>query len=82
MSFSKPVSLNQKGVKEVYKSAYRCKILWESILPEEINRWLDVYQNATGCSKELIISSLIPLTASVCGPNTMVKNNKGHSQHL
>ena len=80
MSCSKPVRLNKDDVKKVYKTAYRNKIPWDKVLPEEFNRWMDIFKNATNCSKELVMSCLIPLTASLCGPNTKVSNKKGSFQ--
>ena len=74
MSLSKPVG---RDVIKIYKSAFRNKIPWNDIAPPDINEFLSMYQNATGCSKELVISCLLPLVATLCGPDSDISNNRG-----
>ena len=72
MSLSKSYHLSKNDIFKTYKQAYNATIPWEDILPPDFVRWLTIFEKATNCSKTLTMSCLIPLTSSMCGPDTKI----------
>ena len=54
---------------EVY--AYRLGIQWRNI-PKQSFEWMEDFQGATNCSHSLLISALMAMTRTLCGPSTSV----------
>ena len=56
----------------LYKKAYRIRCNWEEILHPSLNTYLQLCKVTYNCPPELAMGALLPFTAVVCGPNTMV----------
>ena len=75
MSNSK--ELNPSDVLKTYKTGYRIKFPWEEILSEDFGRWMGIFDKATNCSQPMVMSALLPIIATLCGPNTVIQNSRG-----
>ena len=66
---SKPI--NEKDVFETYRSSYRVRFDWSARMKDKFRQWLSTFESSTNCPKTLVISSLLSMTGSLCGPGIM-----------
>lgn len=64
--------IKNKDLKRVYRQAYKQTFNWQQILPDDIYTFMDHFDKAKGCPLTLMMGALVPLTASVCGPDTRI----------
>ncbi|CAG2253452.1 RAD54 [Mytilus edulis] len=61
-----------EDILSLYKSAYNTKIPWKEVFEEETENYFSIFEKATNCSRSLVLSSVLSLTSTLCGPNTKV----------
>ena len=67
--------INASDIFEVYRSSYKIQCNWNECFDEDVMDWINIYEKAHNCSKDLILPSLIAMTAAFCGPKTRVLGN-------
>ena len=77
---SKPI--NKNDVFETYRSSYRVRFDWSATMKDNLRQWLSTFESSTNCPKTLVMSSLLSMTGSLCGPGTTVCSNGTFSTTL
>ena len=70
-------SYDESDVMSIYKKTFNTKIPFRLVLDDEFNGWMELFENATNCSKVLVLPSIVGLTSTMCGPNSMVSTRSG-----
>ena len=68
---------SETDIHKLYKKSYRFQLNWVEIFEEECIDFLNMFERATNSPKTLTISALLPLVATICGPDTHVESLQG-----
>lgn len=68
---------DESDVLNLYKKSFNIKVPFNAVLDKEFCDWLELFEKATNCSKCLVLSRIISLTAVLCGPKTEVCTRAG-----
>ena len=68
---------SETDIHKLYKKSYRVPLNWVEIFEEECIDFLNMFERATNSPKTLTISALLPLVATICGPDTHVESLQG-----
>ena len=74
--------IDDKDIFQTYRASYKVKFPWNTILDDDISTWLSSFENGTNCPRNLVISALVSLTSTICGPKTFVTSNESFRQSL
>ena len=70
---SGPKRFKQLCINTLYRNGYANKFGWEEILPRDMARYFSLYRVAYNCPTTVSMGSIIPLCATMFGPDTLME---------
>ena len=70
---NKQIKFKNCDVFKIYQAAYNIEVPWNDILPSSTSNFLELFEKATSCPRNLTMASCLSLTSCLCGPKSSIE---------